>query len=140
MDFNPDIAQMAFGLYLAFFVVFMIQRSVAGLGGVPMGVLVLHAATALIWIAVLMILVVTKTTATGAVGVVLWATTFVVTAAYIFAMLWDISTQRQTEQKLALTRIASVADANSEWNRYKGRPFWERFGHRFTGTVPARPR
>ncbi|WP_146069088.1 hypothetical protein [Cryobacterium sp. M23] len=87
MDFNPDTAQMAFGLYLSLFIVFVLLKSVSGAGGVPMWILVLHYVTGFMAVFALMALVTIDITFTGLAGVMLWIASALITLLYFFSML-----------------------------------------------------
>lgn len=95
MDFNSATAQMAFGLYLALFIVFVLQKSVSGADGVPMWVLVLHYVTGFLAVFGLMALVTIDLTLKGFAGATLWAVSALITLVYFFSMLRNTILQRR---------------------------------------------
>jgi hypothetical protein len=137
MEFTPTIAQMAFSLYLALFVVFLVQPSVAGKGGVSMKFLGSLAVASLGWVALSMWLVATDTIADGWFGILMWAVTGIIALAFLVGILWGFYQERvgEEDQKAATGEHAAPSETDA-WARYCALSFWERIGHVVTRTRP----
>ena len=125
MEFTPAIAQMSFAIYLAFFVVFLVQPGVSGLGGVTIPGLVILVVATLIWLVTLMVLVLIDAPLVAASGAspeeiekaksggsVMWIVTVVVTVTFLASFIYDIHTQRKKARVAA--HKGTVAAAESE--------------------------